>query len=196
MWQELDAVPDPALLEELVACYSQPHRKYHTVSHIDECFAQFDLLRAEAKRPAEIELALWFHDAIYDVRRRDNELKSADWARAVATASGLPVSVVDRIWSLVMVTRHDGFAVEPDEKILVDVDLSILGAPADRFDGYERQIREEYAWVPEIVFRAKRRKILEDFLVRAAIFNTPTFMATYEAQARTNLARSLQQLGG
>lgn len=196
MWQELEAAPAPGLFEQLIAAYSEPHRKYHTLQHLDECFAQFELLRADAKRAAEIELALWFHDAIYDIRRQDNERKSAEWAREVMTAANIPQTVSDRIWSLVMATRHDGLAAEPDEKILVDVDLSILGAPAERFDEYERQIREEYSWVPSLVFRAKRRKVLERFLAGRSIFNTPPFIARYDEQARANLGRSLKELGG
>jgi predicted metal-dependent HD superfamily phosphohydrolase len=86
--------------------------------------------------------------------------------------------------------------LDTDEKILVDVDLSILGERPERFDEYEDQIREEYAWVPGVVFRARRRKILKAFLARASIFNTRKFVETYEAQARANLERSIKRLRG
>ena len=138
---------------------------------------------------------MWFHDAIYDPKRHDNEAKSADWARAVALGAKLPNEVAGRIHQLVMATRHDTEPSGSDEKVTVDVDLSILGAPADRFDEYEAQVREEYAWVPDIAFRARRRAIVGGFLAREAIFNTSRFAEAYEARARSNLERSLRRLG-
>jgi predicted metal-dependent HD superfamily phosphohydrolase len=92
-----------------------------------------------------------------------------------------------------MTTRHDAVPSGADAESLVDVDLSILGAPPGRFDEYEQQIREEYAWVPDFVFRRKRAEILEGFLARPAIFSTAHFRSRYERQARENLARSLRK---
>jgi predicted metal-dependent HD superfamily phosphohydrolase len=197
MWARLGiAQPDALVLDQLLARYSEPHRKYHTTRHLDECLAKFEELRTEAKHPEEVELALWFHDAVYDTKRHDNEAQSAEWARATAAAVNLPGDVAERIKKLVLVTRHDAVPQDPDEKILVDVDLSILGEKADRFDEYENQIRQEYAWVPALVFRAKRRDILRAFLARASIFSTRKFVEAYEAQARANLERSIKRLRG
>lgn len=196
VWARLGvASPDPTVFERLIACYSEPHRKYHTVRHLDECFVKLEELRSEAHHPEEVELALWFHDAVYDPKRQDNEARSAEWARATASAANLPAAVADRIHSLVMATCHETVPHESDEKVLVDVDLSILGEAPERFDEYEDQIREEYSWVPTIVFRAKRQGILKGFLARPSIFNTPKFVEAYEARARANLERSIKRLG-
>jgi predicted metal-dependent HD superfamily phosphohydrolase len=189
MWRQLGGSADPSLFQQLVACYGEPHRKYHTARHLEECFQKLDEARVE--RPAEIELALWFHDAIYDTRRQDNEQRSADWAHASALQAGVSHGVAERVHALIMTTRHDAVPSGADAELLVDVDLSILGAPPERFDKYEQQIREEYAWVPDFVFRRKRAEILEGFLARPAIFSTAHFRARYERQARENLARSL-----
>jgi predicted metal-dependent HD superfamily phosphohydrolase len=196
-WTRLGAAaPDAALFRELVARYAEPHRKYHTARHLDECFEKFEELRAEALHPEEVEVALWFHDAIYDTRRQDNEAKSAEWAREAAQSANLPVAAGERIHKLILATRHDAVPHEHDEKVLVDVDLSIIGAAPERFDEYESQIREEYAWVPAIVFRSKRRAILKGLLARASIFNTPKFIEAYESRARENLERSVRRLRG
>ena len=200
-WQEVwarlgAAAADGSVFHRLIACYSEPHRKYHTLRHLDECFAKLQELRAEANHPEEIELALWFHDAVYDTRRQDNEARSAEWARATVRAANLPAVVAERIHNLVMATRHDATPGEADQKVLVDVDLSILGETPERFDEYESQIREEYSWVPSMVFRSKRRKILNSFLARASIFNTRKFVEAYEARARANLERAIKRLGG
>jgi predicted metal-dependent HD superfamily phosphohydrolase len=197
MWKGFGiAASDEVLFRDLIARYSERHRKYHTVQHLEECFDKLQELRADAVHPEEIELALWFHDAIYDVKRQDNEERSADWARDTVLAAGLSAAIAERVHALVMVTRHNAVPRAVDERILVDVDLSILGAEQERFDEYERQVREEYSWVPDLLFRSKRRKILEEFLERPAIFNTERFRTSYEAQARQNLARSIKKLGG
>jgi predicted metal-dependent HD superfamily phosphohydrolase len=93
-----------------------------------------------------------------------------------------------------MVTRHDAAPVTNDEKVLVDADLWILGAPEKRFDEYEQQVREEYGWVPGPIYRRKRRQILESLLARPAIYGTGRFLRRYEREARANLARSLARL--
>jgi predicted metal-dependent HD superfamily phosphohydrolase len=191
MWRELHGSADPNLFQQLIACYGEPHRKYHTARHLAECFEKLDEVHVE--RPAEIELALWFHDAIYDTRRQDNEKKSADWARASALQAGVPGETAERVHALIMATRHEAVPSGADAELLVDVDLSILGAPPERFDEYERQIREEYAWVPGFVFRRERAQILEGFLARPSIFSTAHFRSRYERQARENLARSLEK---
>lgn len=186
---------DHALYHELIARYSEPHRKYHTTRHLDECFAKLLEVQSSAIRYREIELALWFHDAVYDVKRKDNEEKSAEWARSAALRSGLSSAAAERVHVLVMATRHNATPEDLDARILVDIDLSIRGAGAERFDEYERQVREEYAWVPEFLFRSERRKILQEFFARPRIFNTDHFFQTHEAQARANIERSLRQLG-
>ena len=196
-WAQLGvAAPKPDVFNRLMAAYAEPHRSYHTARHLDECFAKLEEVRHEAKRSGEVELALWFHDAVYDPQRDDNEAKSAEWARETARAAGVVDEVLERIRALILATRHAAPPAGPDEKVLVDVDLSILGAAPARFDEYERQVREEYAWLPEPEFGARRREVLQRFLARAAIFSTRTFAAAYEAPARENLERSLARLGG
>ncbi len=174
---------DEALFQDLVERYGEPHRRYHTLRHHEECFAHFDELRALAEHAREVELAIWFHDAIYDTRRADNEARSAQFAMT-ATGSTL-------VGDLVTVTSHADVPQTMDAKVLVDVDLWILGAPHERFEEYEAQVREEYGWVPAIVYRKKRRKVLESFVARPAIYHTAAFQLRYEAQARANLSRAL-----
>jgi predicted metal-dependent HD superfamily phosphohydrolase len=192
-WHGLGAAPADGVYEQLLSRFAEPHRHYHTARHLEECFAELERVRSEAERPAEVELALWFHDAIYDPRRHDNEQRSAAWARTVAADAGLDPSVAERVAALVMATRHDAVPEGADARVLVDVDLAILGAPEERFDEYERAVRQEYAWVPGPVFRRERRKILERFLARPRIFETRG-LAAREQRARENLGRSLQRL--
>jgi predicted metal-dependent HD superfamily phosphohydrolase len=175
----------------LIARYSEPHRRYHTLQHLSECLALFELVQGLAVHPGEVETALWFHDAIYDVGRADNEERSAEWARTVANQAGVSRDVAECIHSLVMVTRHTGVPAGADEQLLVDIDLAILGADPQRFAQYERQIREEYANVPGEQFRQRRRAILGSFLDRRRVYSTAHFHDRLEAAARANLRAAI-----
>jgi predicted metal-dependent HD superfamily phosphohydrolase len=196
-WRGLGVVTlDDELYGVLIGRYSEPHRHYHTVQHLDECFARLDEARGLAERIHEVELALWFHDAVYEVRNQDNEEQSASWAQGTAERAGLSNAVAERLQSLILATKHNAEPTSRDAALLVDVDLAILGAAPERFDEYERQVREEYSWVPGFLFRRKRREILEGFLARPHVYSTDHFLACYEAAARANLVRSIERLGG
>lgn len=184
-----------ALRDALLQAYAEPQRHYHTQQHLAECLAMLAPLRGLADYPAEVELALWFHDAVYDTHRHDNELRSADWAREALADAGAPPEAAARVHTLVMATRHAVMPEGRDAQLLVDVDLSILAAGPARFAEYEQQIRDEYAFVPGFLFRRKRREVLQGFLDRPHIFSTPHFQAAHEAAARANLQRALQALG-
>jgi len=194
-WQALTGTAgDPALRDALLQRYSEPHRHYHTLEHLDACLRHCVLLCPLAEHPHEITLALWFHDAIYDIGAPDNELRSADWARAALLDAGADPQLAARVHDLVMATRHDAAPRSRDQEILLDADLAILGAPPAVFDAYERQIHAEYHAVPMASRRVTRRRILQGFLDRPRIYHTPLFLQQREAQARANLARSIAAL--
>jgi predicted metal-dependent HD superfamily phosphohydrolase len=190
-WRALGASADDALLAELLARYGEAQRAYHTLQHLGECLVHLARERDGAERPAEVALALWFHDAIYDVQRHDNEARSADWARQAALRAGLAPEVAERLHALVMATRHDVQPVGADARLLVDIDLAILGATPARFAEYERQIRIEYAHVPPAVFEPRRRQILGGFLARDPLYLTAPMRTRLEAAARANLGRAV-----
>ncbi|CAN7358820.1 HD domain-containing protein [Variovorax paradoxus] len=194
-WRALGvAAADEALGIELQRRYGEPQRRYHTLQHLGECLAWFEREKEAAEHPGEVALALWFHDAVYDVHAHDNEARSADWARSAIVSAGAPAEVAERVHALVMATRHDAVPEGRDAELLVDIDLSILGADPARFDEYERQVHAEYAFVPDEVRRPRRRAILQRFLAREAIYATPRMHALLEARARANLARSIAAL--
>ena len=182
-----------AALIALLARYDEPHRRYHTRQHLDECLARLAAVRARAERADEVELALLYHDAVYDPLAADNEARSADLAEEAMRAHAVPADAIARVRALILATRHVEPPATPDEALLVDVDLGILAAAQARFDEYERQVREEYAWVPGPLFRRKRRAVLESFLARPRIYVSGAFDRD-ERPARENLARSLARL--
>jgi len=196
-WSELGVSITPAVIrdfDELMFRYSEPHRKYHTVRHLEECFTRLAEVRALAPHPAEVEIALWFHDAIYERRADDNEVRSARLAVSTARAAGVASDSAECIHTLIMATRHGAVPHDDDAKVVMDVDLAILGEAPARFDEYEEQIRWEYSWVPGFLFKKERSRVLRDLLARPTIFNTQPFRERYESQARANIQRSLTRL--
>jgi predicted metal-dependent HD superfamily phosphohydrolase len=93
---------------------------------------------------------------------------------------------------MILATKHAALAEDPDTRLLTDIDLAILGAPPARFADYERQIRQEYSWVPDVFFAAKRTEILRGFLARPRIYGTDFFRDRFEARARENLSGTLK----
>jgi predicted metal-dependent HD superfamily phosphohydrolase len=196
LWQSVARQGDRSeWFNTLAKLYAEPHRYYHTAHHISECLTEFDAARHLATQPLAVELGLWFHDAIYDTHASDNEEQSALLAQQCLNDAGANIDLQAAVRELVLVTKAHNDSPHPDAPLLVDIDLSVLGAPPDRFFEYEDQIRNEYAWVPEELFRTKRAEILERFLSRAVIFRTPWFFDSREKQARANLRESIKRLG-
>ena len=194
MWDALEAQRiDRGLFNRLLAAYSEGQRHYHTLQHLRECLAHCEAAASLERRPGEVELALWFHDAVYDPRRADNEERSAEWAARSVRAAGCPEEVAQRVEALVLATRSHAAAsdADADTRLLLDIDLAILGAAPARFAQYEQQIRAEYAHVPPAEFAARRRRILAGFLARPRIFLTDAFHDALEARARDNLRGAL-----
>jgi len=194
-WGEVGASDGgEALCQRLLDAWREPQRRYHTLQHLAECLQHLEPVRRLAEAPGEVELALWFHDAVYDVRGHDNEARSAAWAVDELRAAGVAEAAATRVHGLVMATRHAALPETSDEALLVDIDLAILGASEERFAQYEAQVRAEYAWVDEALFRSRRRDVLTGFLARPTIYATAHFRNLLEAAARTNLERSIARL--
>jgi predicted metal-dependent HD superfamily phosphohydrolase len=197
LWSRLGAQGSGAsIFAQLAAAYAEPGRAYHTAGHVRDCLAELDLSRGLAQYPNEVEAALWFHDAVYRPGASDNEDQSAELARAALSTGTVPREVADRTAALVLATRHAGVSGSPDDQLICDIDLSILGREPGTFDTFELQIRREYAWVPEPMYRRERSAVLSGFLRRRSIYQTDQFRHRYEALARANLQRLLDQLAG
>jgi predicted metal-dependent HD superfamily phosphohydrolase len=184
---------DPAF-DELVRRYTRGTRHYHTLEHVAACLSWLDRFRAIADCPAEVELALWFHDSVYEPHDHDNERRSADLAEATLNAAGVPGEACRRVAEYIAATeRHVGTG---DGAVVVDIDLAILGASEAEFSRFESQIRREYAEIPDTEFGRARRAILRNFLARPQIYRAPALRDALELDARRNLERRIRELGG
>lgn len=183
--------PSDDIYAELVALLSEPNRAYHNLDHVADCLALLDEYGELVEHRAEVELAIWYHDAVYDARAADNEERSAGMAEVVLVSAGAPAAVVQRIRDLILATKTHR-AQTSDEELLIDIDLSILGRPWGTFCEYDQAIRKEYSWVSDEEFRSGRRRVLAGFLERDRIYVTEQLHQRFDQQARTNLGRWLQ----
>ncbi|HEY2674908.1 MAG TPA: metal-dependent phosphohydrolase, partial [Rugosimonospora sp.] len=140
-------------------------------------------------------LAAWFHDAVYDPRRPDNEERSAALAAQVLTGLGLGGPVPEVVRLILLTARHDAGPEDRDGSALCDADLAVLGWPEREYDGYAEAIRAEYAHVPDEAYRTGRAGVLRRLLGLPALYRTPEPHARWEQPARANLRRELAALG-
>ncbi len=180
--------------QKLSQIYSEPQRHYHTLDHIYQCICEFRDAPYLSEHPNEIEMAIWFHDAVYVPGKKDNEQQSARLAQKFLKKIKMPDFFIKRVGSLILATKHKASPKSLDAKVIVDVDLSILGKSEQDFDRYETGIRQEYRYVPEEQFKQGRAAILEGFLNRDSIYSTDFFRKKYEEQARKNLQKSIAEL--
>lgn len=185
---------------ELAAAYSEPGRHYHTLRHIE---ILLQLAESEASLFADQRstgLAIFFHDAIYDVRRKDNESASAALAQAALRALGFPPAAAIRVAHLIEATAHfdlkeaGSAGDDPDLVRFVDLDLSILAQPAPVYDAYAAAVRREYAFLPNDRYRSGRTSVLESFLDRPRLYHCSDHHVAWDGPARTNLRRELAAL--
>lgn len=182
------------LMSQLLSAYNEPQRAYHTQQHLAECLHLFNEYSQYAVQPEAVEIAIWFHDAIYDLHAPDNEEQSAKWAIQALLDNGIDQKKAQRVHDLIMATQHHASPDDPDKQLLVDIDLAILGAEPERFHEYEQQIRQEYSFVPEATFTVKRQEVLQAFYDRPKIYSTPVLQKRFERQAKANLAQALTSL--
>lgn len=180
--------------EALVQAYSEKHRHYHNTQHIKALLKHFDSTTSLMENPNELELAIWFHDAIYKPHSSTNELDSANWVKVFLSSHGCDDAIIDRVFHMIMATLHTEKTSTTDEKIIVDIDLTILGSPSNTYCQFEKDIRSEYKWVPSFLYKKKRKEILTSFLDRDRIYHCDYFFRKLEHQARENLKGAINAL--
>lgn len=180
----------------VLACWAEPHRRYHNLTHLRETLRHSDDLLAHAVDPDAVRLAAWYHDVVY-AGRPDDEENSAKRAGADLTALGVAPALVTEVTRLVRVTAtHKPAVGDRNSEALCDADLAILAATPERYTDYTVAVRAEYVHVPDDQFRAGRSRVLRSLLDGPALYCTPWAHAHWEAAARANLNAELDRLDG
>ncbi|MFJ3277679.1 HD domain-containing protein [Streptomyces halstedii] len=190
--------PDPLpYADHLLECWGEPQRRYHTTAHLAQVLDHVDTLAGHAADPDVVRLAVWFHDAVYRPDRSENEERSAALAERALPEAGVPDAATAEVARLVRLTvTHDPADGDRDGEVLCDADLAILASAPREYAAYAAQVREEYGFVPDDLFRAGRADVLRHLLGLPRLFRTPHGAAVWEPRARQNVTTELELLTG
>ncbi|MFI1431169.1 hypothetical protein [Streptomyces lydicus] len=193
-----DPAPDPGpYADNLLTRWSEPHRRYHTVEHLTAVLDRIDELATHADDLSVVQLAAWFHDAVYRPDRSENEERSAALAERALPELGVGAARTAEVARLVRLTvTHDPAPDDPDGEVLCDADLAVLAGAPDAYAAYAAAVRAEYAFVPEPAFATGRSAVLRQLLALPRLFRTPLGYDRWEHLARRNLSTELELLGG
>jgi predicted metal-dependent HD superfamily phosphohydrolase len=181
--------------EDLLGRWSEPHRAYHTVEHLAAVLAVIDENADRAADANAVRLAAWFHDAIYDPLRLDNEEASALLAEQMLPSLGVTSDVMAEVGRLVRLTAsHDALPGDRNGGLLMDADLVILAAAPEEYRAYTSAVRREYAHLDDAVFAGGRSGVLQNLLALPRLFHTPTLRERWEDVARANLTAELASI--
>jgi predicted metal-dependent HD superfamily phosphohydrolase len=196
--------PEPDLrsaADALLERWTEPQRRYHDKRHLERVLGTLRQLAAEEggeTSPGPVDLAAlaaWYHDAVYQPTRSDNEEQSAALARRQLAQLDVSAAIVGEVSRLVLLTKsHEPAQHDRAGALLCDADLAVLATPADVYDAYSAAIRAEYSHVPERDYRAGRGAVLTTLAARPHLFHTGHGRTAWEQAARANIARELQGL--
>lgn len=178
----------------LVARYGENGRFYHNLPHIEHTLTVAASLEHWAQDFTAVQLALWFHDVVYEPRNQDNEAHSAAYAGQVLTGWGMTEQLVSAVSRLILLTQHHQTAeTDADGQVVLDADLSILAANPVDYGRYAQAIRQEYHFVPAATYRQGRTAVLQHFLSRPRLFHTP-LMHSLTPRAHQNLRWEMERI--
>ncbi len=180
---------------DLLRRYAEPPRRYHDVRHLTEVLDAVDELAGHAHDPDAVRLAAWFHDAVYDVRAPAGASEAASADLAASVLGSLDHPCVDAVVRLVLLTAtHDPAADDADGQVLCDADLRVLAADAARYAEYARDVRAEYAHVPDPDFAAGRAAVMSALLAHDRLYATAIAHQRWEVRGRANVTAELARL--
>jgi predicted metal-dependent HD superfamily phosphohydrolase len=178
----------------LLASWTEPHRRYHTVSHLRDVLTHVEELADNAADPDAVRLAAWYHDCVYQ-GQPDDEERSARRAEAELAALDLTPSLIAEVARLVRLTiRHEPEDGDRNGVVLCDADLAVLGIEPDRYRANSAAIRTEYPHVRDRDYRARRARVVRALLSGPAVYHSPAARSRWESRARANLTEELRTL--
>jgi predicted metal-dependent HD superfamily phosphohydrolase len=176
---------------ELEKAHSEKGRHYHNFTHLENLFAELNGVRDQINDWDTVSFSVFYHDAVYNVRKQDNEERSADWAVSSLKGINYPPEKIARCKAQIIATKSHNLLDDTDANLFTDADLSILGKDWNTYEAYVKNIRKEYKIYPNVLYKVGRKKVLKHFLEMERIFKTDYFSHKYEVQARENLTREL-----
>ena len=176
----------------LEKAYSKKSRYYHNLTHLKEMIQSFELYRDRLQNPDEILFSIFYHDIVYSASKKDNELKSAEFALSILSENHTINKQL--VFDAICATQLHSHNPNEDINWLIDFDLKILAKDWDDYKVYFEQIRKEYRIYPDFLYKPGRAKALKHFLEYEFIFQTDEFRNLYEEKARRNIEKEISLL--
>jgi predicted metal-dependent HD superfamily phosphohydrolase len=174
--------------------YSDSSRHYHNINHISSMLALAEQHSSLIRDKDIVLFSIWFHDIVYNPLKKDNEEKSRDLADEMMSRLNIEAEKIKRVHEYILATKTHSGSEDSDLSFFLDLDLSILGASAETYDNYCRNVRKEYSWVPDMLYKPGRIKVLRHFLDMEKIFKTELFYNLFETKARENLENEMSAI--
>jgi predicted metal-dependent HD superfamily phosphohydrolase len=179
---------------EIEIAYSKPSRHYHNLLHLDNLVNELLPIKDKISDWQTLIMSVAYHDIVYNTLSQDNEEKSAAIARDRLSRMNVSEWQKDKCYRQIMATKKHPPSNDTDTDYFTDADLAVLGAHEAAYETYSKQIRKEYIFYPDLLYKPGRKKVLSHFLACRAIYKTSWFHHKYEEQARINLANELEKL--
>lgn len=192
---QVDKNVSKKILMDLCILYTSEDRFYHRLEHIEQILCTIDSLRPICQNLPALQLAAWFHDAIYNPKAKNNEEKSAEYAAIALTQLQIPHTIIDRVIKMILYTQyHQAASDDIDSQIFLDADLAILGTNTREYNVYAAAIRREYSWMAAAEYQQGRIEILQKFWQRQRIYFTDRMFTKLEKKARQNILAEIEIL--
>ena len=193
LWNRAAGFKDPqseCIYNKLNTLYCEPHRFYHTGEHIDLCLRNMDSALDVLGQSDIVELAIWFHDVVYDTGSTDNEERSALWFQQFANGV-LSEDIIDKVVNCINSTTHRNMPQSAESQFMVDVDLSGFGQDWEGFIKDGEKVRQESSHLSNNAYISSQIKFMNNLLNREKIYSTNYFNSLLESNARENIGRQL-----
>lgn len=180
--------------QEIEKSYSQKSRKYHNLAHLENIILELENVKNEISDYEVMLFSVFYHDIIYKATSKDNEEKSAEFAKLRLDKLNISNKKTTKIYNQILATKSHKRIDDSDTNFLLDADLAILGKDWEAYENYVHQIRKEYSIYPDFLYNPRRKKVLTHFLEFDEIFKTDYFKGKYEKMARENIQREISML--
>ncbi|MEM9255706.1 MAG: hypothetical protein AAGA91_09670 [Pseudomonadota bacterium] len=195
LWERCsgESAPSTQVWTLLSEHYREPHRFYHNLQHLRHCLSQLDAAREQIAELDATEMAIWFHDVIYEYGARDNEEKSADLFQAMA-GDNMSGSFVERVYDFIIATQHRGAAEDEGVAFVVDIDLSGFGLPWKGYLADSDALRKEAPHIGDEEYYRGKLRFFAELQAWPSLFQTDYFRERLEQRARENIQRYSRDL--
>jgi predicted metal-dependent HD superfamily phosphohydrolase len=182
------------LWNDVNQAYTGRKRHYHDLSHLENLLMQLSVVHEDVENWNALLFTLYYHDIVYDAKKKNNEELSADWAKKVMTQIGVDKKTVNLTFNQIIATKQHETSANIDTNYFLDADLSILGSTWSNYERYYQGVREEYKMYPKVMYNPGRKKVMRHFLEMDRIFKTDYFYQMFEQSARANIQQEIDLL--